>query len=144
VQEKAALQEEKLRALQSKLDAAAKAAPAAAPAQAQAVQPAQAAQQAQPEIQSQIESLKAELEKSRAEMQGIKSRAAKPAAAKAQTKPQQPAARKSYMVKDGDTLESIAASVYGDPERWPEIYRANSGSVGRGGEVKAGQVIVIP
>lgn len=136
-QEKTALQEEKIRALQDKLDAAAKAAPAV-PAQA-------ASAPAQPEIQSQIESLKAELEKSRAEMQGIKSRAAaKPAAVKTQPKPQQPAVRKSYMVKDGDTLESIAASVYGDPERWPEIYRANPGSVGRGGEVNAGQVLVIP
>lgn len=143
VQDKAALQEEKLRALQAKLDAAAKAAPAAA-VQAAPV-PAQAAQQAQPEIQSQIESLKAELEKSRAEMQGIKSRAAvRPAAVKPQPKPQPPAARKSYMVKDGDTLESISERVYGDPERWPEIYRANSGAVGRGGEVKPGQVLVIP
>jgi len=136
IQQKAALQEEKIRALQEKLDAAAKQAPAA-PAQAA---PAQAAP-AQPEIKSQIDALKVELEKSRAEMQGIKSRAAaKPAAPKAQ----QPAVRKSYMVKDGDTLESIAASVYGDPERWPEIYRANSGAVGRGGEVKPGQVLVIP
>ena len=134
IQDKASQQEEKIRSLQTKLDAAAKQAPAASPAQA-------APAQGQPEIQSQLESLKAELEKSRAEMQGIKSRAAvKPAA----PKPQPAAARKSYMVKDGDTLESIASSVYGDPERWPEIYRANSGAVGRGGEVKPGQVLVIP
>lgn len=140
VQEKTALQEEKIRVLQDKLDAAAKQAPAAAAVQAA---PAQAAA-AQPEIQSQLESLKVELEKSRAEMQGLKSRAAKPAAVKPQAKPQQPAARKNYMVKDGDTLESVASKVYGDPERWPEIYRANPGAVGRGGEVKPGQVLVIP
>ncbi len=26
--------------------------------------------------------------------------------------------------------ESIASSVYGAPKRWPEIYRANAGSLG--------------
>jgi nucleoid-associated protein YgaU len=58
--------------------------------------------------------------------------------------PQQPARRTSYVVKEGDTLGSIAASVYGDSERWGDIYRANSGSLGRGGEVKPGQVLIIP
>jgi len=129
-QEKAALQEEKIKALQGKLDAAS---------------PQGAAAQAQPDVIKQIEALKVELEKSRAEMETIKVRPeARPAAKPAQPKPQQPAARRTYVVKEGDTLESVAARVYGDAERWPEIYRANTGSVGRGGEVKPGQVLVLP
>jgi LysM repeat protein len=125
VQEKASLQEEQIKALQQKLDESGHG--AAAPA-------------AQPDIAKQLETLKTELEKSRSEMETLK---AKPAAKPAQPKAPQ-AARRTYVVKDGDTLESIAASVYGDPERWPEIYRANTGAVGRGGEVKAGQVLVLP
>lgn len=155
VQDKAASQEAQIRSLEQKLDAAGRQAqpapvqpaaqpvvqPAAAEAAAPAAQPA-----VQPEIVKQIESLKSELEKSRVEMQAIKARAAaKPAAAPkpAPAKPQ-PAARRTYVAKEGDTLESIAASVYGDPDRWPEIYRANAGSLGRGGEVKQGQVLVLP
>lgn len=134
--EKATLQEEKIKVLQQKLDAAAPAGAAPAPAQ--------------PEILKQIESMKMELEKSRAEMAAIKARpepkpVPRPAAKPAQPRPQQPAGgRRTYVVREGDTLESVAASVYGDPERWPEIYRANTGSVGRGGEVKPGQVLVLP
>ncbi|MBI5743575.1 MAG: conjugal transfer protein TraF [Elusimicrobia bacterium] len=126
VQEKASLQEEQIKALQQKLDESGHG--SAAPA-------------AQPDIAKQLENLKTELEKSRSEMETLK---AKPAAKPAQPKAPQPGARRTYVVKDGDTLESIAASVYGDPERWPEIYRANTGAVGRGGEVKAGQVLVLP
>jgi len=120
---------------------------------AQPVQPAPQVQPesaAQAEIKSQIELLKLELEKSRLEMEALKARAEskKPAVApqpKPQPQPEQPAARRtSYTVKEGDTLESIAASVYGNSARWPEIYRANSGSLGRGGEVKPGQVLVLP
>ncbi|OGR66928.1 MAG: hypothetical protein A2081_00015 [Elusimicrobia bacterium GWC2_61_19] len=129
-QEKAALQEEKIKALQGKLDAAS---------------PQGVAVQAQPEVIKQIEALKVELEKSRAEMETIKARPeARPAAKPAQPKAKQPAARRTYVVKEGDTLESVAARVYGDAERWPEIYRANTGAVGRGGEVKPGQVLVLP
>lgn len=153
MQEKTAAQEERIKALQGQLSAAQAQRPvqAAAP-QAAAGQPVQAAapaQAAQPEIIKQIEALKTELEKSRAEIEAVKSREAeKAAAARRQprpSRPQQPAGgRKTYVVRDGDTLESIASAVYGDPDRWPEIYRANSGSVGRGGEVKAGQVLVLP
>ncbi len=157
-QDKASSQEAQIRALEQKLDAVDRqvqsapvqpaaqpavqpAAPAAAETAVPAAQPA-----VQPAIVKQIESLKSELEKSRVEMQAIKARAAaKPAAAPkpAPAKPQ-PAARRTYVAKEGDTLESIAASVYGDPDRWPEIYRANAGSLGRGGEVKQGQVLVLP
>ena len=155
-QDKAALQEEKIRVLQERLDAVVR--QSLPPAQQQHVsqpvsQPAQvippapqvqAESAAQAEITRQLDALKVELEKSRAEMSAIRARAAaKPAVVAPQ--PQQPAARRtSYTVKEGDTLESIAASVYGNSERWPEIYRANSGSLGRGGEVKPGQTLVLP
>lgn len=36
----------------------------------------------------------------------------------------------SYIVKAGDTLRTIAATVYGDPLRWREIYEANRGMLG--------------
>lgn len=156
-QDRAALQEEKIRVLQERLDAVtraaaampqpAQAAPAAAPAQpAQQpmviIQPAPADAQVQAEIARQIEALKIELQKSRAEMESLKARpaAAKPAP---QAKPA-PARRASYTVKEGDTLGSIAEEVYGDAGRWMEIYRANAGSLGRGGEVKPGQVLALP
>ncbi|MDD2803914.1 MAG: LysM peptidoglycan-binding domain-containing protein [Elusimicrobiales bacterium] len=157
-QERAVLQEEKIRVLQERLDAVVRqsvgmpqqaAQPAAVPVQAAQpaqqpvviIQPSQSDAKAQAEISRQIEILKTELEKSRAEMETLKAR---PAAAPQQAKPAQQTARRTYVVKDGDTLESIAASVYGDADRWPEIYRANSGSLGRGGEVKPGQVLSLP
>ncbi|MDD5208893.1 MAG: LysM peptidoglycan-binding domain-containing protein [Elusimicrobiales bacterium] len=152
-QEKTFLQEEKIRVLQERLDGVVRqqgAVPAQQPVQViqLAPAPAQPALQAQPdsaaqaEIARQLDVLKAELEKSRAEMEAMKARAAaKPAP---QPKPAQAAAPHSYVVKEGDTLESIAASVYGNASRWPEIYRANSGSLGRGGEVKPGQVLTLP
>jgi len=142
-QEKTALQEEKIRALEQRLDSMTRQpAPAAVQAPAQqpvvVIQPAQPDAQAQAEINRQLETLRQQLEKSRAEMEALKAKTAKPAAAP------QPARRTSYTVKEGDTLGSIAESVYGDADRWQEIYRANAGSLGRGGEVKPGQVLVIP
>lgn len=170
-QERAILQEEKIRVLQERLDAVVRqsaglaAQPAAQPAAAQPVQPAvqpaaqpaaAAAQQpvviiqpsaadvkAQLEISRQIEALKLELEKSRAEMEALKSKAAAQPPAERPAKPQT-SGRKTYLVKEGDTLQSIAESAYGDADRWPEIYRANAGSLGRGGEVKPGQVLSLP
>ena len=158
-QDRAALQEEKIRVLQERLDAvvrqslvpAAQSAavsqpvqqPVSVPVQVQPAAQAQPDAAAQAEINRQLEAMKAELEKSRAEMEAIKARAAAKAAAP-QPKSQQPSGPRSYVVKDGDTLESIAASMYGNSARWPEIYRANSGSLGRGGEVKPGQVLTLP
>ncbi|MDT8288007.1 MAG: LysM peptidoglycan-binding domain-containing protein, partial [Elusimicrobiales bacterium] len=55
-----------------------------------------------------------------------------------------PSTKRAYEAQKGDTLQSIAEKVYGDASRWPEIYRANAASLGRGGEVKPGQVLVIP
>ena len=159
-QDRASLQEEKIRVLQERLDAVVRQSLAPAQQPAAVSQPAQVIQPApvqvapasqlppepavQAEISRQIDALKVELEKSRLEMEAMKARAAAKAVAAPQPKPQQPSGPRSYVVKDGDTLESIAASVYGNSARWPEIYRANSGSLGRGGEVKPGQVLTLP
>ena len=49
-----------------------------------------------------------------------------------------------YVVKSGDTLRSISRKVYGSEGRWTEIYQANHDRVLRGGEVVAGQKLLIP
>lgn len=49
-----------------------------------------------------------------------------------------------YEVKAGDTLEGIAAKLWGDATRWSELYSANAERLGRGGEVTAGQRLVVP
>lgn len=160
VQDKAARQETQIRELQRRIDELANR-PAPRPVQAtpsapvpqpvQVAQPAPAAQpsaaeiQAQAEMARQLEDLRLELEKSRAEMEALKAKESRRPAPAARPRPQPAPARPTrYVVKEGDTLESIAVSVYGDAGRWPDIYRANAGSVGRGGEVKPGQVLTLP
>lgn len=49
-----------------------------------------------------------------------------------------------YTVQAGDTLRSVARRVYGDPERWQIIFDANDDRIQRGGELSAGQKLVIP
>ncbi len=146
-EEKISLQGEKIRALQDKLDAVVRqGAEQARPAAQTAVVPAQIpAPQGSEVSRGEMDSLRVELEKAKAEMEALKrAKAAQPAVKPAGPSGPAVPARRTYVVKDGDTLQSIASSVYGDPDRWPEIYRANAGSLGRGGEVKAGQVLVLP
>lgn len=50
----------------------------------------------------------------------------------------------SYEVEAGDTLFSIAAEVYGDGSRWPEIAEANDIDPDAGEGITAGQELVIP
>jgi len=50
---------------------------------------------------------------------------------------------KTYTVQPGDTLNSIAQTVYGDQKRWKDIYNANKDKIERG-TVNAGQVLTIP
>jgi nucleoid-associated protein YgaU len=49
-----------------------------------------------------------------------------------------------YVVRQGDTLQSIAERYYGATKFWDEIYQANKDSVGRGGVLKPTQVLIIP
>lgn len=107
-------------------------------------------------LEETLNALKGELEKARLESESFKTRVSgleerlktaprpsAPAVRPAAPAPA-PAARRSYEAQKGDTLQSVAEKVYGDASRWPEIYRANAASLGRGGEVKPGQVLVIP
>jgi nucleoid-associated protein YgaU len=37
---------------------------------------------------------------------------------------------RTYVVRDGDTLEGIARTVYGDPTLWRRLYEANRDAIG--------------
>jgi len=50
----------------------------------------------------------------------------------------------TYTAEEGDTLLSIAAKFYGDPERWRDIYALNSDRLGLGGFLTTGKVLVLP
>lgn len=153
------------RRLLEKQRAAREPVPAAVPAEPAPEEPVTIAPS--PELQGEsmraleetLNALKSELERARKESEAFKARvsgleerltAPKPSApAPAVKKPSAapapaPATKRAYEAQKGDTLQSIAEKVYGDASRWPEIYRANSSSLGRGGEVKPGQVLVIP
>ena len=60
--------------------------------------------------------------------------------------PTEPKARTAriYEVKAGDTLQSIAAKLWGDSSRWSELYSANADRLARGGDVASGQKLVVP
>jgi LysM repeat protein len=143
-EEKIALQGEKIRALQDRLDAASRQSEQRQAAQPAAVVPAQIPGPQPSEMTKEMEALRQELDKAREDMEALKRAKAAQPAVKPAAAPAPAAARRTYVVKDGDTLQSIASAVYGDPDRWPDIYRANAGSLGRGGEVKPGQVLVLP
>jgi 3D (Asp-Asp-Asp) domain-containing protein len=55
------------------------------------------------------------------------------------------ASSQTYTVQLGDTLYLIAQKVYGDGNRWREIYEANRGVIGGNPEqIQVGMVLVIP
>jgi hypothetical protein len=49
-----------------------------------------------------------------------------------------------YKVKPGDTLLSLANRYYGDYNRWRDIYKLNQDRLGRGGNLRPGQLLVMP
>ena len=51
---------------------------------------------------------------------------------------------RTYRVKAGDSLSTIAGQVYEDPSQWPRTHAANRKILGESRELKAGQVLVIP
>ncbi|OGR82178.1 MAG: hypothetical protein A2901_04290 [Elusimicrobia bacterium RIFCSPLOWO2_01_FULL_54_10] len=55
-----------------------------------------------------------------------------------------PAVPRTYKVLEGETLQSIAEKLYGDPAKWVEIYELNADRVERGGSLTTGQVLLMP
>ncbi len=52
---------------------------------------------------------------------------------------------KSYTVKAGDTLSSIAKEFYGDPAKYERIYKVNKTTIGDDPDnLKVGQELKIP
>jgi hypothetical protein len=49
-----------------------------------------------------------------------------------------------YVVRRGDSLWRIAGKVYGNPLKWPRIYRANKDKIKNPNLIYANQVLVIP
>ncbi|MEJ2209222.1 MAG: LysM peptidoglycan-binding domain-containing protein [Anaerolineae bacterium] len=49
-----------------------------------------------------------------------------------------------YVVKSGDTLSKIAEEVYGDANRWREIFRANKDQIDNPSIIRPGWELVIP
>ena len=49
-----------------------------------------------------------------------------------------------HVVQPGETLRSIAIKVYGEADRWSELYEANRERLQRGGELTPGQKLVVP
>jgi len=49
-----------------------------------------------------------------------------------------------HVVKENDTLQSLAQKYYSDSNKWFEIFNANKDKIGRGGSLTVGQTLVIP
>lgn len=49
-----------------------------------------------------------------------------------------------YEVQPGDTLKSVARKLFGNSERWYDLYYANQDRIGPGGFIAPGQLLVIP
>ncbi|MGX4695365.1 CIS tube protein [Streptomyces sp. JNUCC 63] len=60
----------------------------------------------------------------------------------AQDRPSSPDLYQTWMVEDGETLDAIAARVYGDPAYWRPLAAANRLSNPRG--LRTGQLLVLP
>ncbi|NCC49774.1 MAG: LysM peptidoglycan-binding domain-containing protein [Spartobacteria bacterium] len=57
--------------------------------------------------------------------------------------PAQPAVQ-TYRVQEGDTLSRIASKMYNDNGQWQKIYEANKATMKNPGNLKVGQVLIIP
>jgi len=57
---------------------------------------------------------------------------------------EEPKAEKTYVIKKGDTLSSIADKEYGDASKWHVIYQKNRDVLKTPGNIKSGTKIIIP
>lgn len=57
---------------------------------------------------------------------------------------QKSATSRTYTVRPGDSLSSIARNVYHDPDAWPVLYWANRGHIRWANDISAGQVLTVP
>ncbi len=100
-------------------------------------------EKANKKLVSKVEDCEGELDQYRAVI-GLSSveRQVKP---KSKPKPKQKKQiARTYRVRRGDTLSSIATDVYGDEKQWHRVLKANKGKLKGSQKIKIGQVLIIP
>jgi hypothetical protein len=99
-------------------------------------------------LQEENRRLQAEMELLRQEVARMREAMAQREAGKRDAKfvppPAGPDLTRRYTVKSGDTLSGIAQSVYGDRNRWRDIYDANRDRLVHSDGIRVGQTLVIP
>ena len=55
-----------------------------------------------------------------------------------------PAGARTYTVAKGDSLSKIAKQLYGDAQKWRQIYEANKDTIKNPDLIHPGQVLTIP
>ncbi|MCX5736924.1 MAG: LysM peptidoglycan-binding domain-containing protein [Proteobacteria bacterium] len=79
--------------------------------------------------------------KPKPDFSNVQSGASSPAPSPAAPKP---AEARTYTVAAGDNLSKIAKHLYGDANRWNEIFEANKDTIGNPDRIKVGQVLRLP
>ena len=55
-----------------------------------------------------------------------------------------PNGMKAYVAQRGDTLQSVSEEFYGNPNHWPDVYKANRERIGKAGKIKKGTLLIVP
>ena len=79
--------------------------------------------------------------KPKPDLSNVQSGASSPAPSPAAPKP---AEARTYTVAAGDNLSKIAKHLYGDANKWNEIFEANKDTIGNPDRIKVGQVLRLP
>jgi len=80
-------------------------------------------------------------DKPKPDFSNVQSGASSPATSPAAPKP---AEARTYTVAAGDNLSKIAKHLYGDANKWNEIFEANKDTIGNPDRIKVGQVLRLP